>query len=73
MKFQNTVLSGLGCRYYTLANKVLRGLEANCKLNIFLTSANTALLDGKYNWSNVLVIGEYKQNPNKDRSAKTLV
>ena len=73
MKFQDTVLSGLGRRYYTSANKVLRGSEANRKLNIFLTPANAVLPDGEHDWSNVLVIGEHKQNPDEGRSTKTLV
>jgi hypothetical protein len=68
MKFQDTVLSGLGLRYYTSANKVLRGSEADRKLDIFLTPADTALPDGEHDWSNVLVIGEHKQNPDEDRS-----
>jgi hypothetical protein len=37
MKFQDTVLSGLRRRYYTSANKLLRGSEADRKLNIFLS------------------------------------
>jgi Fungal protein kinase len=73
MKFQNTVLSGLGRRYYTSANKVLRSLEADRKLDIFLTPADAALPNGEHDWSNVLVIGEHKQNPDEDQSAKTLV
>ncbi|CZR65577.1 uncharacterized protein PAC_15477 [Phialocephala subalpina] len=43
MKLQDTVLGGLGRRYYTSANKVLRGTEADRKLDIFLTRANVAL------------------------------
>ncbi|TVY14769.1 hypothetical protein LARI1_G008252 [Lachnellula arida] len=43
MKFQDTVLSGLGRRYYTSANKVLTDSEADRKLDIFLTSVD----DGK--------------------------
>lgn len=73
MKFQDTVLSGLRRRYYTSANKVLRGSEADRKLDIFLTPADTALPDGEHDWSNILVIGEYKQNPDEDRSVKILV
>ncbi|KAF8846692.1 hypothetical protein BDZ45DRAFT_719281 [Acephala macrosclerotiorum] len=73
MTFQDTVLSGLGRRYYTLANKVLRGSEADRKLDIFLTPADVALPNGEHDWSNVLVIGEHKQNPDEDRSTKTLV
>jgi len=42
IKFQDTVLSGLRRRYYTSANKVLRGSEADRKLDIFLTPANIA-------------------------------
>jgi hypothetical protein len=42
-------------------------------LIFFLTPANTALPEGEHDWSNVLVIGEHKQNPNEDRFAKTLV
>ncbi|OBT60178.1 hypothetical protein VE03_10902 [Pseudogymnoascus sp. 23342-1-I1] len=73
MKFQDTVLSGLGRRYYTSANKVLRGSEADRKLDIFLTPANVALPNGEHDWSNVLVIGEHKQNPDEDASTKTLL
>ncbi|KAH6667401.1 hypothetical protein B0J14DRAFT_178227 [Halenospora varia] len=73
MKFQDTVLSGLRRRYYTSANKVLRGSEADRKLDIFLTPADAALPNGEHDWSNVLVIGEHKQNLDEDRSTKTLV
>ena len=60
-------------RYYTLANKLLRGSEADRKLDIFLTPTDAALPEGEHDWSNVLVIREHKQNPDEDRSAKTLV
>jgi len=48
MKLQDTVLSGLGRRYYTSTNKVLRGSEADRKLDIFLTPADVALTDGEH-------------------------
>lgn len=32
--------------------------------------SDAALLDGERDWSTVLVIGEHKQNPNKDRFVK---
>jgi hypothetical protein len=35
------------------------------KLDIFLSSAG-ALPEGEHDWSNVLVIGEHKSNPNED-------
>lgn len=73
MKFQYTALSGLRRRYHTSTNKVLRGSEADRKLEIFLTPADAALPDGEHDWSNVLVIGEHKQNPDEDRSTKTLL
>ncbi|KAH8598594.1 hypothetical protein B0O99DRAFT_700179 [Bisporella sp. PMI_857] len=73
MKFQDTLISRLHRRYYTSANKVLRGSEADRKLDIFLTPADAALPDGEHDWSNVLVIGEHKQNPEEDRSPKTLI
>ena len=73
MKFQDTLFSGLRRKYYTSANKVLRGSEADRKLDIFLTPTDVALPDGEHDWSNVLVIGEHKQNPDEDRSIKTLV
>jgi hypothetical protein len=73
MKFQDTVLSGLDRRYYTSANKVLRGSEADRKLDIFLTPADVAMPNGEHDWSKVLVIGEHKQNPDEDRSTKTLL
>jgi hypothetical protein len=73
MKFQDTVLRGLHRRYFTSANKVLRGSEADRKLDIFLTPANVALPNGEHDWSNVLVIGEHKQNPDEDGSTKTLL
>ncbi|OAF59264.1 hypothetical protein VC83_04281 [Pseudogymnoascus destructans] len=46
----------------------LRGSEADCKLDIFLSPANVALLNGEHDWSNVLVIG-----PHEDGSTKTLL
>ncbi|KAI9799669.1 MAG: hypothetical protein M1825_004404 [Sarcosagium campestre] len=73
MKLQDTILTGLGRRYYTSANKVLRGSEADRKLDIFLTPTNVALPNGEHDWSHVLVIGEHKRNPDEDRSSKTLV
>jgi hypothetical protein len=73
MKFQDIVLSGLRRRYYISANKVLRGSEANRKLDIFLTPADASLPEGEHDWSKVLVIGERKQNSDEDRSTKTLV
>ncbi|KAG9229469.1 hypothetical protein BJ875DRAFT_537697 [Amylocarpus encephaloides] len=39
LKFQDNVLSGLARRYYTSGNKVLRGSEADRKLDIFLAPA----------------------------------
>ncbi|KAF2802994.1 uncharacterized protein BDZ99DRAFT_503654 [Mytilinidion resinicola] len=72
MKFQDSV-SGLRRKYYTSANKALSGSEADRKLDIFLTPADATLPDGEHDWSNVLVIGEHKQNPDEDRSIKTLV
>jgi hypothetical protein len=68
MKSQDMVLSGLGRRYYALANKVLRGSEAVRKLDIFLAPANVALPNGEHDSSNVPVITEHKQNPDEDRS-----
>jgi hypothetical protein len=48
MKFQDIVLSELGRKYYTLANKVLRGSEADRKLDIFLTPADATLPEGEH-------------------------
>jgi hypothetical protein len=73
MRFQDTVFSGLRHRYYTSANKVLRGSEADRKLDIFLAPADAAFEDSEHDWSSVLVIGEHKRNPNEDRSIATLV
>jgi len=70
MKFQDTVLSGLGRRCYTSANKVLRGSEADRKLDIFLTPTDAVLPAGEHDCSNILVIREHKQNPDEDRSVK---
>ncbi|XMA19892.1 hypothetical protein WAI453_012683 [Rhynchosporium graminicola] len=73
MKFQDTILNGLGRRYYTSANQVLRGSKADRKLDIFLTSVDVTLLNSEHDWSSVLVIGEHKQNPVEDRSTNTLI
>ncbi|KAF7867283.1 hypothetical protein EAF04_005366 [Stromatinia cepivora] len=73
MKFQDAIFSGLSRKYYTSANKVLRGSDANRKLDIFLASADAALPDSEHDWSNVFVIGEHKKNPDQDRSTETLV
>jgi hypothetical protein len=67
-KFPDNLFSGLGRKYYTSANKELRGSEAERKLDIFLASTNAALQNAKYDWANVLVIGEHKRNPDEDRS-----
>ena len=66
MKFQNTIISGLRRGYYTSANKVLRGSEADRKLGIFLTLTDVALPDGEHNWSNILVIRGHKRNIDED-------
>jgi len=73
VKLQDAVLSGLGCRYYTSANKVLRGSEADRKLDMFLTPTDAVPPGGEHDWSNVLLIGEHKQNPDEDDSSKTLI
>jgi len=73
MRFQDTVFSGFRYRYYTSANKVLRGSEADRKLDIFLAPADAAFEDSEHDWSSVLVIGEHKMNPNEGRSIATLV
>ncbi|KAH6725072.1 hypothetical protein BKA61DRAFT_42781 [Leptodontidium sp. MPI-SDFR-AT-0119] len=73
MKFQSTVLSRLSRRYYTSANQVLRGSEADRKLDMFLTSVDVTLSNSEHDWSSVLVIGEHKQNPAEDRATKTLI
>ncbi|KFZ22993.1 hypothetical protein V502_02529 [Pseudogymnoascus sp. VKM F-4520 (FW-2644)] len=73
MKFQDTVLIGLDRRYYTSANKVLRGSEADRKVDIFLTPADVAIPNCEHDSSNVLVIGEHKQNPDEDGSSITLL
>lgn len=73
MNFQDAIFNGLRRRYYTSANKVLRGSEADRKLDIFLTPADAVFQDGEHDWSNVLVIGEHKRNPDEDGYTKTLV
>ncbi len=73
MKFQDSFLSGVGRRYYTSAHNALRGSEADRQLDIFLAPANVGLLNSKYDWSNVLVIGEHKSNPKEDQYIKTLI
>jgi hypothetical protein len=71
--FQDTLLTELGRKYYTSANKELRSSEVDRKLDIFLAPISATFQDSKYDWSNVLVIGEHKRNPDEDRSVKTLV
>ena len=68
MEFQNTALGECSRKYYTSADKALRGSKADRKLDIFLTPADATSPDGKYDWSNVLIIGEHKRNPNEDAS-----
>lgn len=52
---------------------MLRGSEADCKLDIFLISVDVTLSNSEHDWSSVLVIGEHKQNPGEDRFIKTLI
>ncbi|PQE34082.1 hypothetical protein CJF32_00010770 [Rutstroemia sp. NJR-2017a WRK4] len=55
-KFQDTILSGLGCRYYISVNKVLKGSEADRKLDIFLASTDTVLLSGEHDyWQGIYI------------------
>ena len=44
MKFQDTVLSGLSRRYYTSANKALRGSEADKALRPFARGRHVTFL-----------------------------
>ena len=60
MKLGDTVVSGLGRRYYNSANKVLRGSEADRKLDILLNPASVALPNGEHDWSHEIDIGEHK-------------
>ena len=60
-------------RWCHAANKVLRGSEADRKLDIFLALADLATPNGEHDWSNELVIGEHKQNADENGSSKTLV
>jgi hypothetical protein len=73
MKFPDNVFSGLGRRYYTSANKVLRASEADRKLDIFLTPTDAALQTASTTGQMYLSFGEHKQNPDEDRSTKALV
>jgi hypothetical protein len=73
MDLQNSILSGLRHKYCTSANKILRGSEADRKLDIFLIPTDDVPLDGEHGWSNVLVIGEHKRNSAEDRSISTLL
>lgn len=73
MRFQDIALQGRSRKYYTSANKALRGSEADRKLDIFLAPADATSEDGKHDWSNVLVIGEHKRNPDEDCSKAILV
>jgi hypothetical protein len=52
---------------------MLRGSEADRKLEIFLTSADAVRPKGEHDRSNVPIIGEHKENPDEDRSTKALV
>ncbi|KAH8799091.1 hypothetical protein F5884DRAFT_869681 [Xylogone sp. PMI_703] len=61
--YDDTFLGGLHYKYHTSANRTLRGLEADRNLDMFLVSSD----------SNILVIGEHKQNLSEDRSIATLV
>lgn len=73
MKFQDTVIRGLHRKYYTSVNRVLRGSEADRKLDMFLTYSDATLTDGEHDWSNIVLIGEHKSNPDEDHSTKTLI
>ncbi|OBT60889.1 hypothetical protein VE03_09937 [Pseudogymnoascus sp. 23342-1-I1] len=46
---------------------------ADRKLDFFLAPADSAILNGEHDWSNVLVIREHKQNADEDGSLKTLL
>lgn len=73
MTLQDTVLDNLPRRYYTSANKALTGSDAGRKLDIFLSPPIMSDSFNGHDWSQVLVIGEHKQNPGEDTSTKTLV
>jgi Fungal protein kinase len=73
MKFQSTFFGELHRKYHTSANRVLKGSEAGRKLDIFLANTDTAFQGREHDWSDVLVIGEHKRNPDEDHSIATLV
>jgi hypothetical protein len=52
---------------------VLRGSEADRKLDIFLAPADAAFEDSEHDWLSVLVIKEHKRNPNEDGLIATLI
>jgi hypothetical protein len=61
MRFQDTVFGGLRHRYYTSANKVLRGTEADRKLDIFLAPADAAIENSEHDWSVSLLLGNTRE------------
>ena len=73
MKFQDIALGKCSRKYYTSANKALRGSKADRKLDIFLAPADATSQDDKHDWSNFLVIGEHRRNSNEDPSTSILV
>lgn len=72
LNFQEAI-GGLRGKCYTSVDKVLRGSEADRRLDIFVAPVDAAFQNGEHDWTNILVISESKQNPDEDRSAKTLV
>ncbi|KAH8812673.1 hypothetical protein F5884DRAFT_832286 [Xylogone sp. PMI_703] len=73
MNFQDNFRGRFRRKYYTSANKVLKGSEASRKLDIFLADNDVASESLQHDWSTVLVIGEHKQNPDEDDSTATLI
>lgn len=51
----------------------MTGSKASRKLDISLSNSHVAGSGGKHDWTDVLVIGEHKQNLDEDRGTETLV
>ena len=63
MNFQDIALGERSRKYYTSANKALRGSKADRKLDIFLAPADATSQDDTHDWSTFLFLGNTNEIP----------
>ena len=73
MTFQDRFFQGRRGTYYTSHSGSLSGSDCKRQPDLFLAPSGTTKRDGKYNWTDVWVIGELKQSEIQNEYKKELL